>query len=165
MAFGCAASASAQTEKNLPTDDEIKVLLAQTEQALQEYKPLLDQYEVLDTAVAALKADPQRFNGPAGFMFVVRLEDASRGALACDAGSALQPARDIHMQDSCSKASGSINGVNRKAVSLYQKYLEAKDQLEAQVTDTLQQCAVPSEEELYPAEQAIERYSTIARAR
>ena len=36
----------AQTQKSFPTDDEINLLLTQTERAIQQYKPLIDQEQV-----------------------------------------------------------------------------------------------------------------------
>ena len=48
----------AQTQKTFPTDDEINLLLTQTERAIQQYKPLIDQEQVQmgkDGAEAAAK--------------------------------------------------------------------------------------------------------------
>ena len=39
---GFAAVANAQTEKPFPTDDEINLVLTQSERAIQQYKPLID---------------------------------------------------------------------------------------------------------------------------
>jgi hypothetical protein len=55
--FGCASAlalltisfavvANAQTEKTFPTDDEIDLVLTQSERAIQQYKPLIDQQEL-----------------------------------------------------------------------------------------------------------------------
>ena len=85
LGVGFAVVAKAQTEKTFPTDTEINLVLPQTERAVQQYKPLIDQEEVqsgksgadtiahdrqvvsgLEMAVKAFKGKPQGFNGPLG---------------------------------------------------------------------------------------------------
>lgn len=107
LTFSFAFAASAQTEKAFPTNDEINLVLAQTERAMQQYKPLIDQEEIqlsksytdavahdrevvnaLETAVKAFKANPQGFNGPLGFPFFEWLDDADRNAVLCESGAA-----------------------------------------------------------------------------
>jgi hypothetical protein len=114
LSVGLAVEAEAQTEKTLPTDSEINLLLTQTERAIQQYRPLIDQEEVqlgesvadtlahdrqvvsgLETAVKAFKAKPQGFNGPLGFAFFEWLDDASRNAALCAGGSANQAMRQL----------------------------------------------------------------------
>ena len=46
LTIGIAGAATAQTEKTFPTDDEINLVLTQTERAMQQYKPLIDQGEI-----------------------------------------------------------------------------------------------------------------------
>lgn len=106
-----ATRTNAQTEKHFPTMDEINLLLTQTERAIQQYKPLLDQEETqmgksmadavasdrgvvqaLEVAVKGFKGRPQAFNGPLGFAFFEWLDDASRNALACASGAGTQGA-------------------------------------------------------------------------
>jgi 7-keto-8-aminopelargonate synthetase-like enzyme len=106
--------ASAQTEKTFPTDDEINLVLTQTERAIQQYKPLIDQQEIqmgksatdavahdrqvvkaLETAVKAFKGTPQGFNGPLGFAFFEWLDDAERNAVLCGSGASAQAALQI----------------------------------------------------------------------
>ena len=101
-----AAVANAQTEKTFPTDDEINLVLTQTERAIQQYKPLIDLEAAqpgkngadaiahdrqvvsgLEMAIKAFKAKPQGFNGPLGFAFFEWLDDASRNASLCAGGS------------------------------------------------------------------------------
>jgi hypothetical protein len=43
LTMGFVALANAQANKPFPTDDEINLLLTQTERAIQQYKPLIDQ--------------------------------------------------------------------------------------------------------------------------
>ncbi len=97
-----AVAASAQTEQTYPTDDEINLVLTQTERAMQQYEPLIDQEKLrmgkagtdavandrevvsnLELAVRAFKKTPQSFNGPLGFAFFEWLDDASRNAALC----------------------------------------------------------------------------------
>jgi hypothetical protein len=106
--FCLAGVVNAQTEKALPTDEEINLVLTQTERALQQYKPLIEQEDAmlgkekqaadgitqarqvvsaLETAITGLKSKPQGFNGAVGFAFFEWLDDASRNALLCSAAA------------------------------------------------------------------------------
>jgi hypothetical protein len=106
--------ANAQTEKTFPTDDEINLVLTQTERAIQQYKPLIGQQELqlgksptdvgandrqvvsaLETAVKALRGKPQMFNGPLGFNVFEWLDDADRNALLCGSGASTQATLQI----------------------------------------------------------------------
>jgi hypothetical protein len=90
----------AQKVQTLPNNDEIDLVLTQTERAIQQYKPLIEQEatqlgdqgheaavkdrQVLDNlelACQAFRKNPQGFNGPLGFAFFEWLDDASRNAL------------------------------------------------------------------------------------
>lgn len=94
--------ANAQTEKTPPGNDEINLVLDQTQRAMQEYRPLIDEEEMqmgksgsdavakdretvtsLEMAIQAFRKDPQGFNGPKGFVFFQWLDNASRNALLC----------------------------------------------------------------------------------
>ena len=116
LTISFAAVANAQTEKPFPSDDEINLVLTQTERAIQQYKPLIDQEEVqmgksvtdavaidrknvkaLEIAVKAFKGKPQGFNGPLGFVFFEWLDDASRNALLCASWASAQGA--LQMMD------------------------------------------------------------------
>ena len=101
----------AQTQKSFPTDDEINLILTQTERAIQQYKPLIDQEQVqmgkdgadsaakdrqnldaLETALKAFRSKPQAFNGPLGLIFFGMLDDADRNAVLCGSGASAQAA-------------------------------------------------------------------------
>jgi hypothetical protein len=88
--------------RTLPADDDINLVLDQTERAIQQYRPLINQEEMvmgktgsyamakdrevvssLEMAVKAFRKHPQGFNGPLGFAFFEWLDDASRNALLC----------------------------------------------------------------------------------
>ena len=101
--------ANAQTDKSFPTDDEINLVLTQTERAIQQYKPLIDREQVqmgksatdavakdrqvveaLELAVKTFKSQPQGFNSPLGFAFFQWLDDANRNALLCGSSASGQ---------------------------------------------------------------------------
>jgi hypothetical protein len=171
LTIGRAVVANAQAEKNFPTDHEISLVLTQTERAIQQYKPLIDQEEVqmgksatesvardrqivnaLETAVKALKGKPQGFNGPLGFTFFEWLDDADRNAVLCGSGASGQAALEImagnkdkaeslvHLAHSCSDVSTLIYTVSENAGSLYQRYVEAEQQLAVQAAEVAEKC-------------------------
>lgn len=97
-----AAAAHAQAERTFPTDEEVGLLLTQTDRALDRYKPLLDEQEAqigksveedvandrklvssVQASVKVLNAKRQSFNGPLGFAFFESLVDMDRNALRC----------------------------------------------------------------------------------
>ncbi len=109
--IGSVFMANAQTGKTFPTGDEINLVITQTERAMQQYKPLIDQEEMqlekidkdsiardrevvdaLETAIKGLKGKPQAFNGPLGFNFFEWLDDATRNALLCATAASTQGA-------------------------------------------------------------------------
>jgi hypothetical protein len=111
LTISLAAVANAQTETPFPTDADINLVLTQADRAIQQYKPLIDQQEILigktttdavandhqvvnalEMAVKAFKGKPQGFNGPLGFAFFEWLDDADRNALLCGTGAATQAA-------------------------------------------------------------------------
>lgn len=94
----------AQDNRDFPSNDEINLVLTQTDRAVQQYKAAIDQEQshigsnadeiaavdrdrqvvkALDVALTALKKNPQGFNGPAGFYVILWLDDADRNALLC----------------------------------------------------------------------------------
>jgi hypothetical protein len=166
-----AVVANAQNEKTFPTDDEIKLVLTQTERAIQQYKPLIDQEEIqigksaadtvatdrkvvnaLETAVKAFKSKPQGFNGPLGFAFFEWLDDAERNAVLCGSGASTQAAQAmmagnsskasvlLDLSQSCTSVSTLIYTVSENAGALYQRYVEAEEQLAAQGSEVAQKC-------------------------
>lgn len=114
LAVSFSFAADAQTKKTFPTDDEITLVLTQTERAMQQYKPLIDQQTLqigkiatdagtndrqvvsaLETAVKMLRGHPQGFNGPLGFNLFEWLDDASRNAALCAGGSLNQVTAEV----------------------------------------------------------------------
>jgi hypothetical protein len=171
LAVGFAGVGHAQDKKTFPTKDEINLLLTQAGRAVQLYKPLIDQEEILlgksadyaeavsrdrqvlsalEMAMKALKQNPEGFNGPAGFVFFMWLDDADRNALLCHSG-ALSLATEyamagdmdkannlIHFSRTCMDASVLLNTVGENAASLYQRYVEAENKLMAEGFETTQ---------------------------
>jgi hypothetical protein len=105
----CAGSRAQKQDANFATDEEIKLLLTQTDRAIQQYKPLLDVEEKLfgkdgeeavtkdrqvvngiEMAIKAFGKNPQAFNGPLGFTFFEWLDDVDRNALLCASGAATE---------------------------------------------------------------------------
>lgn len=103
----CAGSRAQNQDVNFPTDEEIRLLLTQTDRAVQQYKLLLDMegklfgkkgaealakdrqvVDGIETAIKAFGKNPQAFNGPLGLAFFEWLDDADRNALLCASSSA-----------------------------------------------------------------------------
>jgi len=163
LTIGSAGSVCAQTEKTFPTDEEITLLLTQTERAVQQYKPLIDEEDALmgkeaaeaadgmararaliaalETTLKALKTKPQAFNGLSGFAFFEWLDDGSRNALECSAaasglttsavidGNKNKAMSLMNLAQACANASTLMYTVSENAGALYQKYVEAEDDL------------------------------------
>jgi hypothetical protein len=166
-----ASNSNAQDEA-FASDTEIQLLLTQTERSVQQYKPLLDEEAVqlgkvgavavakdrevvraLETALAALKKNPQGFNGPGGFAFFEWLDDASRNALLCSstsvnqlseqlmAGSTRNGTELVHLSQGCMDVSTLFYTVSENAGSLYARYLKAEDALAQKGLKVAQDCA------------------------
>src|SRR5215831_18049635 len=88
------AVATAQDKANLPTVDEINLMLTQADRAVQQYKPLIEEHERLlgkkaqeaaakdrevirglEVAIKAFRKNPQGFNGSFGFTFYEWIDD------------------------------------------------------------------------------------------
>ena len=145
---------TAQAETNFATDDEIKLLLTQTKRAVEQYKPLLDQEELLfgekgrttctdreviralETAITAFQKNPQAFNGPIGFSFFEWIDDADRNSLLCASGAAnaavtltLEGKTDkargaAQLSQSCLDTSSLLYTVSENAGALYTRYVD-----------------------------------------
>jgi len=88
-------------ERRFPAKDQIQLLLTQSERAFDTYEQVMEQEtqaggkiaqavprdrEVLTAArdlLARLKKSPDGFNGPAGFLLVGNLDDATRNMSVC----------------------------------------------------------------------------------
>ncbi len=168
---GFAVVGHAQDTKTFPTKDEINLVLTQADRAVQLYKPRIDQEQIqmgkgyaeavardrqavnaLETALKALKVDPEWFNGPAGFALLLWLDDADRNALLCASGALSQSTMNmmagdtdkannlIHLSQTCMDASSLLYTVSETVASLYQRYVEAEEQLAKKGFETAQKC-------------------------
>jgi hypothetical protein len=109
LALSCLSVICKAQETNLPTDDEIRLLLTQTERAVGQYKPLLDQEESLfgekgkeaiakdrevvqglENGIKAFRKNPQAFNSELGFAFFEWIDDADRNILLCASGASTE---------------------------------------------------------------------------
>jgi len=101
-------------------------------------------------ALKALKGQPEGFNGPAGFLLFQWLNDADRNALLCASGALSQSTMNmmagdadkaknlIHLSQTSLDASSLLYTVSENVGSLYQRYVEAEEQLEKQGFETAQ---------------------------
>jgi hypothetical protein len=102
LILGFAIMAEAQVEKAFPTEEEIDLLMAQADRAMQRYKPLLDEQETeigksvapeiardrqsagtLELVLKSLQSQHSRFNGLQGFTFLESLHEVERNLLRC----------------------------------------------------------------------------------
>jgi hypothetical protein len=101
VSFSITSAAFAQKQDaTFPTDDEIRLVLTQTERAVNEYKPLLDRWEKMlgkegaeavakdrevlrgiDAGITGFRKNPQAFNSALGFSFFEWIDDACRNTL------------------------------------------------------------------------------------
>jgi hypothetical protein len=114
LAGSSTARVQDKSEPNFPTDDEIQLVLTQTDRAIQQYKPFIDQEEslmgkkvkeavakdrevvaALEVGIKAFRKSPQGFNGPMGFAFFEWIDDADRNALLCASGAANEATMDL----------------------------------------------------------------------
>jgi hypothetical protein len=106
----------------------------------------------LEMAVKTFKGKPQGFNGPLGFAFFEWLDDASRNAALCGSGivtEAMSQMVDrktdkasslIHLAHACMDVSTLIYTVSENAGALYQRYIDAEQELAEQAAEVAQKC-------------------------
>lgn len=116
-----------QDTPSFPSDDEIKVVVSQTNTAMLQYRLAVAEEERLlgkasadanardrktlenwDFASKALSSNPQMFNGVVGFDFVLMLDEAARNQALCSI-SALSMSSTIAMVQDVSKATPFLN--------------------------------------------------------
>src|SRR5271157_1318915 len=141
--------------KLLPTDDEIRLVLLQTERAIRLYKPLVDEQAgrfggeemVSDdrktmsgaTAVlATIKTTPQSFNGPDGFELIEMIRALEHSGASCSAfaattalnrNSATRKADAValvQLSVSCTKSSVLFRTVGDNAAALFTRFLNVR---------------------------------------
>ena len=161
--------AHSQVNKTFPTDDEITLVVTQTERALSDYEASVKMEEKLaggaadvendkrvikgmTVMVKALRDRPQGFNSPVGFEFVLLLDDASRNAALCNAdaiqkgtkvtieGDASAGRNYLQLGQACTGASNLLYNVSEPAGALYQRYVNGEESLAIDAVNTMNQC-------------------------
>jgi len=161
--------ANSQTNKTFPTEEEIALVVTQTERALSDYKTsvslaakLADQaddiandkrvIEGLTVMIKAMREHPQRFNSPVGFEFVLLLDDASRNAALCNAdaiqkgmrvtlaGNSAAGQSYLQLAQACTGTSNLLYNVSENAGALYQRYVNGEESLAIDAVNTMEKC-------------------------
>src|ERR1022692_2976042 len=157
-------------EHTFPPKDQIDLLLTQSDRAFEVYEQSLKQEAqmgddwakavandrvVLSNArdlIARLKKSPEGFNGPAGFLLVGGLDDASRNMSLCMGQAGMQSGthamsgdftegqRDLRLSQSCMDASTLLQTVSETAVNMYAEYLLAEHEMMNKAMSSLQRC-------------------------
>jgi hypothetical protein len=152
-----------------PTDDEIALVVSQTGRALSNYEATVKREEELTDKSADVENDkrvihgltviskvigaqPQKFNGPFGFTFVLLLDDASRNAALCNtdaiqkgikatlAGDTGKAQEYLQLGQACSDVSNLPYTVSENAGALYQRYVNGEEGLAIDAVNTMNQC-------------------------
>src|ERR1700722_4607047 len=160
---------NSQTNKTFPTDDEITLVVTQTERALSDYESSVSlEAKLADKAddiandkrviagltlmIKALHVHPQGFNSPAGFEFILLLDDASRNAALCNAdaiqkgmkvtlaGDATAGGNYLQLAQACTAASNLLYNVSENAGALYQRYVNGEESLAIDAVNTMEKC-------------------------
>ena len=169
VTFGGRPVAKAQTDKTFPTNDEVTLVITQTQRALSDYEASVAVEEKLGgkdadvsndkrvihglTVMAkAMTEQPQKFNTAAGFEFVLLLDDASRNAALCNAdaiqkgikvtmeGNMAAAQNYLQLAQSCTAASNLLYMVAENAGALYQRYVSGEEKLAIDAVSTMNKC-------------------------
>src|ERR1700726_189676 len=118
-------------------------------EAISQDRHVLENW---DFATKALHAKPQIFNTPAGFSVVLTLDDAARNGMVCATQAvsnsalramALETGKAdslVHLSQTCMDASTLLYTVSESVAALYQKYLDAEQQLAEESFDVASKC-------------------------
>jgi hypothetical protein len=146
--------ASGQTTKpDVPTDEEINLLVGQVDRAMSQYQQVVEQEISLlgntddsasdmkllkfwRTAKPALSKNPQEFNSFAGFDFVTTVDDASRNAALISNAAATEVLKEVTggkvtpqtdslvtLMQNANAAGTLLFTVSENALALYRKFL------------------------------------------
>lgn len=156
-----------QKHYDFPDTDQIQLLLTQADRAVTQYEQAINLEaqgstqleqsaktdreslrkirEILDP----IKASPAAFNGPAGFLIVTGLDDASRNMALCmgtagmqssllaQTGATSEARHILQIGQSCLDTSTLLYTVSESAVDLYSRFLLAQYQMNQQAADAL----------------------------
>jgi hypothetical protein len=164
-----AVDAQTNPDSGFATRDEVTLLATQTKRAVADYanavelegKLAKDQEEIADDKklIAGLRelatafiANPEKFNQASAFQYILMLDDASRNATLCFGSSMQGGMKALATHDSelaenylalankCNAASSSLYMVSENAAALYQKFLNAFDDLAHKAVDEMERC-------------------------
>jgi hypothetical protein len=103
--------------------------------------------------LARLKKSPDGFNGPAGFLLVGNLDDATRNMSLCMgqagmqsglqgmAGDVSEGQRYLHLAQACMDASVLLYTVSETAFNMYSEFLLAQNEMTKRAMSGLERCA------------------------
>ncbi|HTA25955.1 MAG TPA: hypothetical protein VK763_20660 [Terriglobales bacterium] len=163
---------AAQTRDSppFPNEDEIKLLLTQSDRAFTQYELALKQeeqagpdeaasvkndHELLNRArevLNGLQKHPHGFNSPVGFLLVGNLDDAGRNMALCtvqivtkattdaEAGDFVTAHRLLHTAQTCTDTNTLLYTVSETAFDMYARFLVAQDAMTKDAASTVQQC-------------------------
>lgn len=157
-------------EHPFPTSERIQLLITQSERAFDTYELAIEREnlvggklaqsvpkdrEVLVQArelLAGFKKKPDLFNGPAGFLLVGTLDDASRNMSVCMGQAGMEPGFQgmnhnlsesesyLHLVQTCLDASNLLYTVSETAFDMYSDFLLAQEETNKQAMSTLEGC-------------------------
>jgi hypothetical protein len=161
--------ANSQINKTFPTEDEITLVVTQTERALSDYEASVSlEAKLADKAddiandkrvihgltvmIKALREHPQKFNSSVGFELVLLLDDASRNAALCNAdaiqmgmkvtlaGDATAGGNYLQLAQACTASSNLLYNVSENAGALYKRYVNGEENLAIDAVNTMEKC-------------------------
>lgn len=153
-----------------PKDDEIKLVMTQTERALVGYQAAVNLQgtlmkaeagveddkkliEGLKVLVKAINEEPQKFNGQAGYEVVLMLDDASRNAALCStealkrsvqataSGDSSAGESYLLLSQNCTAVSESFYTDGENASALYRRYVKGEATLAKDAYDAAMACS------------------------
>ena len=168
VALSSPSYAQKSVEHMFPSDQEINLMVAQADRAMQDYKSLITQGQqllgelpesdkkVFDTwefARNVLRTKPQGFNSVAGFDIVTMLDDASRNAAIWASSAAIEVVKEITggkvtsktdllvtLIQNANSTSTLLYTVSENAVALYTRFLSWQEETGTRAVTMLQDC-------------------------
>jgi len=153
---------------DLPSDTEIKLVMAQARQAFEQYKSVVPHAEQLlgkepfepdrlllehwEKTAKTIGPNPQGFNSEAGLDVLVDLDDAARNTALCSdqaSTAVLNDISNLHSQksqlllelhQSCLGASKQLFSASENANALYTRYVTWQRQSSGKAAEALAQC-------------------------
>ena len=156
-------------KESFPENDEITLVMTQTERALVGYRAAVDLQGKLMKAEAGVEDDkkliegltalskaigehPQKFNSQAGYEIVLLLDDASRNAALCTTEAlkrsigatvshdSAEAESYLLLSQNCTAVSDSFYTVSENASALYRRYVKGEETLAQDAFNTAMKC-------------------------